>query len=36
LLRTVSKDGKKLTLSSKGTDAQGQPFFNVRVFEREY
>ena len=33
--RTVSKDGKVLTLTSKGTSAAGAPFNNVMVFEKQ-
>jgi hypothetical protein len=32
---TVSKDGKTLTYTSKGTNAQGQPVSGVQVFERQ-
>ena len=32
--RVVSKDGKTLTLSSTGTSANGAPFDNVMVFDR--
>ena len=32
---TVSKDGKTLTYTSKGTTAQGQPINCVQVFERQ-
>ncbi len=32
---TVSKDGKTLTWSFKGTNAQGQPVSGVQVFERQ-
>ena len=31
----VSKDGKTLTLTWKGTDAQGQPTDNIRVYEKQ-
>jgi hypothetical protein len=34
-LRTVSKDGKVLTLSSKGTSAAGTPYNNVLVFDKQ-
>jgi hypothetical protein len=34
-LRTVAKDGKVLTLHSKGTSATGIPYENVMVFERQ-
>ena len=33
--QTVSKDGKTLTWRGKGTDAQGKPFNNVQVFEKQ-
>ena len=32
--RTVSKDGKTLTISTKGTNAKGQAINNVQVFEK--
>ena len=32
---TVSKDGKTLTYRAKGTNAQGQPFSNVEVQEKQ-
>jgi hypothetical protein len=32
---TVSKDGKTFTSREKGTNAQGQPFSNVLVFEKQ-
>jgi hypothetical protein len=32
--RTVSKDGKTMTVTSKGTDAQGRATSNVIVFEK--
>ena len=32
--RTVSKDGKTLTITTKGTNAKGQPINNVQVFEK--
>jgi len=32
---TVSKDGKTLTDRGKGTNAQGQPFSNVLVYEKQ-
>ena len=32
---TVSKDGKTLTYTSKGTNAQGQPTTAVQVFEKQ-
>jgi hypothetical protein len=33
--RVVSKDGKTMTVTIKGTNAQGQPVSNVVVFERQ-
>ena len=33
--RTVSKDGKVLTLSSKGTSATGVPYDNVMVYDKK-
>ena len=33
--RTVSSDGKVLTLKSKGTDAKGKAYDNVMVFDRQ-
>jgi hypothetical protein len=33
--RTVSKDGKILTLKSKGTTAKGEEFENVVVFDKQ-
>jgi len=33
--RTVSKDGKTLTVKSKGTTAKGEEFENVLVFDRQ-
>jgi hypothetical protein len=32
--RTVSKDGKTMTVTIKGTNAQGKPVHNVAVFEK--
>jgi hypothetical protein len=32
---TVSKDGKTMTYREKGTNAQGQPFNNVGVYEKQ-
>ena len=32
--RTVSKDGKTLTITTKGTNAKGQAINNVQVFEK--
>jgi hypothetical protein len=31
----VSKDGKTMTLTSKGTDAQGKSASNVAVYEKQ-
>lgn len=33
--RTVSKDGKVLTLKSKGTDAKGRAYENTMVFDKQ-
>lgn len=33
-MRSLSADGKTLTIESKGTDEKGQPVHNVQVFER--
>jgi hypothetical protein len=33
-VRSLSADGKTLTIDSKGTDEKGQPVHNVQVFER--
>jgi hypothetical protein len=33
--RVVSADGKTLTITAKGTDAQGRPVHNVQVFDRQ-
>lgn len=33
-VRSLSDDGKTLTVESKGTDEKGQPVHNVQVFER--
>jgi hypothetical protein len=33
--RVVSKDGKTMTVTIKGTNAQGKPVHNVVVFERK-
>ncbi len=35
LTRKVSSDGKTMTVTYKGTDAKGQPFNNVGVFEKQ-
>jgi hypothetical protein len=34
IVRTVSKDGKTYTETSKGTDAQGRDVHNVVAFDR--
>lgn len=34
-VRTVSSDGKVLTLKSKGTDAKGKSYDNVMVFDKQ-
>ena len=33
--RMVSKDGKTLTVTAKGTNAKGQPYNNTSVFEKQ-
>ena len=33
--RVISADGKTLTITKKGTNAQGQAVNNVQVFEKE-
>jgi hypothetical protein len=33
--RTISKDGKTLTNTAKGTNAEGKPFTNLEVFEKK-
>jgi hypothetical protein len=33
--RTVSKDGKTMTLTSKGTSAKGTPYDDVLVFDKQ-
>ena len=33
--RTVSKDGKTLTIAAEGTNAKGQKYNNVSVFEKQ-
>jgi hypothetical protein len=33
--RVVSRDGKTMTVTIKGTDAQGQTLGNVVVFEKQ-
>lgn len=35
LTRKLSSDGKTATVTYKGTDAQGRPFNNVGVFEKQ-
>jgi hypothetical protein len=35
MVRTLSKDGKTLTVVQKGMDGKGQPFENVMVFDRQ-
>ena len=35
LTRTVSRDGRTMTMTTKGTNAQGQPINNVEVFDRQ-
>jgi hypothetical protein len=35
LRRVVSKDGKTMTVTTKGTDAKGQAMNNVALFERQ-
>ena len=32
--REISKDGKTMTVTSKGTSAEGQPIKNVLVFDK--
>ena len=32
--RTLSADGKTLTIESKGTDEKGRPSHNIQIFER--
>ena len=32
--RTISRDGKEMTIVTKGSDARGQTVNNVEVFER--
>jgi hypothetical protein len=34
--RTVSADGKTMTIEQKGTDASGRPVLNVELFELQY
>jgi len=34
-VRTISGDGKALTLKSKGTDAKGKAYDNVMVFDKQ-
>ncbi len=33
--RVISKDGKTLTTTAKGTNAEGKPYTNVEVFEKK-
>jgi hypothetical protein len=33
--RTISKDGKTLTVTARGTSADGKPFTNVEIFEKK-
>lgn len=33
--RTVSKDGKTMTIRAKGTDAKGQQYTSVSIFEKQ-
>jgi hypothetical protein len=35
LRRVVSKDGKTMTVTTKGTNAQGQAVNNVAMFEKQ-
>ncbi len=35
LRRAVSKDGKTLTITAKGTDGQGRPVNSVEVFDKQ-
>ena len=35
LRRVVSKDGKTLTTTQMGTTAQGKPFYNVQVYDKQ-
>jgi hypothetical protein len=34
-VRTVSKDGKRLTVAQKGTHADGSPFDDVMIYDRQ-
>ena len=34
-LRVISKDGRTMTLTTTGTNAQGQPVNNVTIYERQ-
>lgn len=34
-VRTISKDGKVMTLANKGTGANGKPFDNTLIFDRK-
>jgi hypothetical protein len=33
--RSLSKDGKTITITRKGTNSQGQPFTAIIVFEKQ-
>jgi hypothetical protein len=33
--RTVSADGKTMTIEQRSTDASGRPTINVEIFERQ-
>ena len=33
--RTISSDGKTLTITAKGTNAKGEKYNNVSVFEKQ-
>ena len=35
LTRVISADGKTLTITTKGTNAQGQPVNNVAIYEKQ-
>jgi hypothetical protein len=35
ITNTVSKDGKTLTVTAKGTNAKGQPFTSISVFDKQ-
>ena len=34
-MRFVSRDGKTLTFKTMGTNAEGKPFSNVEVFDKQ-